>query len=177
MRTTFAAALLGLAACGADIQVDSVCTTSSGYTLRSAPMPVASAPLPPIQLTLSLAAAVPTSGGVHDVHILARSFELTSTQSVAFVTTLTVSVVPPPGSGLPKRTLATYSRPSGFTGTSVELPGDGSDVYPYLAGGRLTLEVAGEADLRQAPTGSFTATTQMCAEVKGSVDYLMARRP
>lgn len=174
MRTALAAALLALTACGAAIQVDRVCTTSSGYTFASARAPITSAPLPPVRLSFSLGAAVPdlTQNGVHDVHVLARSFGLTSTQSAAFVTSLTVSVVPPAGSALPKLTVATYTRPAGFAGSAVDVTADGADLFPYMQGGRLTLELAGEADLSQAPTGTFTAAADMCAEVQGSIDYL-----
>lgn len=174
MRSFLAAGLVALAACSADLQVDRVCVTTPGYGFATTPLPVASAPLPPVQVPFSVGTAVPdlTKSGVHEVHVFFRSVDVDSSQSTAFVTTLTVSVLPAAGSALPKRILGTYQRPAGAVGTTVHVPGDGTDLFPYLQNGRLVLELSGEADPRLAPAGSFTADAQMCAEVQGSVDYL-----
>ncbi|GEJ55347.1 hypothetical protein [Anaeromyxobacter diazotrophicus] len=176
MRTAaLAAALLALAGCSADLQVDRVCVTSPGYTVPSARVPgVTSAPLPPVQLAFALGSTVPdlAQSGVHDVQVLFRSAALDSTQSADFVTTLTVSAVPPSGSTLPKLPLGTYQRPATGAGTSIEVTGDGAELFPYLQSGQLVLELSGTADPSQAPGGSFTAGATLCAEVKAAVSYL-----
>jgi len=175
VRAARALVLIALAGCGADLQVDRVCVTSPSYTVASTRVPgVTTAPLPPILLAFTMGSAIPdlTRSGVHDVHVLFRSIALDSTQSTAFVTTLTVKAVPPFGSTLSKATLGIYQRPAEGAGTSIEVTSDGMDVFPYLQSGRLVLELSGTIDPSQAPSGTFTAGAQFCAEVQGSVSYL-----
>jgi hypothetical protein len=175
LREARAIVLLALAGCGADLQVDRVCVTSPSYTVASARVPgVTSAPLPSILLAFTVGSAIPdlTRSGVHDVRVLFRSIALDSTQSAAFVTTLTVKAVPPFGSALSKVTLGTYQRPAAGTGTGIEVTSEGTDVFPYLESGRLLVELTGTIDPSQAPSGTFTARAQFCAEVQGSVSYL-----
>jgi hypothetical protein len=175
MRAPVVSAILALAGCGADLQVDSVCVTTPGYTVLSARMPgVTSAQLPTIKLGFTVGAAIPDlkNSGAHDIHVSFRSLQLDSTASTAFVTALTVRAVAPSGSSLPKVTLGTYQRPASGAGTTLRVPGNGADVFPYLQSGRLVLEISGLTDPSQAPSGAFTADAEVCAEVEGAVDYL-----
>jgi hypothetical protein len=175
VRTLLVIGLLALAGCGADVQMDSLCVTTAGYTILSARVPgVTSTPLPTIQLGFTVGAAIPDlrNSGVHDVHAWFRSLQLDSTASTAFVTSLTVRAVAPSGSSLPKVALGTYQRPASGAGTTLRVPGNGADVFPYLQSGRLVLEISGVTDPSQAPNGAFTVDAQVCTEVEGSVDYL-----
>lgn len=177
MRTALATALLGLAACSADLQIDRVCATSSGYPVSAAPpLPVTTVPLPAERLTFAFGDAVPdlSRNGVHDVQVLARSLDLTSTLSTDFVTSLTVAVVPPAGSALAQKTVGTYQRPASGAGASLSVTADGTDLFPYLESGRLTLEVSGEADPSRLPASASIVQAAACAEVKGSVNYFKA---
>lgn len=181
MRTALAAAFLALAACGADLQIDRACATSgTGITAPARPaVPAASVPVPPVRLSFAFGDAVPdlSKNGVHDVHVLARSFDLTSTQGTDFVTSLTVAVVPPAGSALAHKTIGTYQRPASgaaSNATTLSVAADGTDLFPYLETGRLTLEVSGVADPSQLPTTPSTVGAAACAEVQGSVNYFKA---
>ncbi len=179
MPTALAAALLGLAACSADLQIDRVCaTTSSGYPIPAAPgpAPVTAVTLPAERLTFAFGDAVPDTSrsGVHDVQVLARSLDLSSTLSTDFVTSVTVAVVPPAGSALPQKTVGTYQRPASGAGKNLSVPADGTDLFPYLEAGRLTLEVSGEADPSRLPPSASSLQAAACAEVKGSVNYFKA---
>lgn len=174
MRRLLAPALLVALACGADVQADRVCVTTAplsvtGLALAPSPLPVG-----PATLRFSIGAAVPMDGrnGVHDVRVLFRSFALTSAQASGFVTSLAVAALPPAGSGLPRVTLGTYQRAPGTADAVVEVTGQGTDLYPYLAGGALQIELSGVADPRQAPGGTYSADARLCAEVSGSVSYL-----
>ena len=178
MRTALAVAFLALAACGADLQIDRACAASAGFSSPAPPVvPATSVPVPPVRLSFAFGDAVPdlSKSGVHDVHVLARSFDLTSAQSTDFVTSLTVAVVPPAGSGLAQKTIGTYQRPgSGAGSTTLSVAADGTDLFPYLEAGRLTLEVSGVADPSKLPPTPSTVGAAACAEVKGSVDYFKA---
>jgi len=177
MRTALATAFLALAACGADLQIDRACATNAGFSSPAPPVvPATSVPVPPVRLSFAFGDAVPdlTKSGVHDVHVLARSFDLTSTQSTDFVTSLTVAVVPPAGSALAQKTIGTYQRPAGGATSGLSVTADGTDLFPYLVSGLLTLEVSGEADPSRLPATPSTVGAAACAEVKGSVDYFKA---
>ena len=174
MRTALAIAFLALAACGADLQIDRACATNAGFSSPALPpAPATTVPVPPVRLSFAFGDAVPdlSKSGVHDVHVLARSFDLTSTQSTDFVTSLTVAVVPPAGSGLAQKTIGTYQRPGSGATSPLSVPADGTDLFPYLEAGLLTLEVSGEADPAKLPATPSTLGAAACAEVKGSVDY------
>ncbi len=177
MRTALAAALVTLAACDADLQVDRVCATSAGFPVPASPGPLpGTVTLPPVRLSFSFGGAVPdlSRSGVHDVQVLARSLDLASTPSTDFVTTLTVAVVPPAGSALEQKTVGTYQRPAGGSGAGLSVAADGTDLFPYLASGRLTLELSVEADPSRLPADASTIDAAACAEVKGSVNYFQA---
>ena len=82
-----------------------------------------------------------------------------------------MAVVPPAGSGLAQKTIGTYQRPASGATNGLSVPADGTDLFPYLEAGLLTLEVSGEADPAKLPATPSTLGAAACAEVKGSVDY------
>ena len=177
MRTALATALLALAACDADLQVDRVCASSAGFPVPASPGPSpGTITLPPVRLAFSFGGAVPDASrsGVHDVQVLARSLDLASTQSTDFVTSVTVAVVPPASSALVQKTIGTYLRPASGSGAGLRVTADGTDLFPYMQGGRLTLELSVEADLSRLPPGASAVDAAACAEVKGSVNYFDA---
>lgn len=174
MRHLLAALLLLAVAC-ADVHVDRVCATTPGFPVpasRGGGAPVA---LGPFDLTFDFGSTLPDlkKSGVHDVHAWARSVALSSTRSLAFVQRLTVQVVPPAGSSLPAVTLTDFTG-TASDATALSFPADGTDLYPYLEAGRLSLTLRGEADPSRLPPTAGTADATLCAEVEGSVDYLKA---
>jgi hypothetical protein len=177
MRTALATALLALVSCSADLQIDRVCATGAVISFPAAPIvPVTAVPVPATRLSFAFGDAVPdlSKNGVHDVQVLARSLDLTSTLSTDFVTSLTVAVVPPAGSALTQKTVGTYQRPAGGAGSVLSVTADGTDLFPYMESGLLTLEVSGEADPSRLPPTASTVGTTACAEVQGSVNYFKA---
>lgn len=181
MRPLLPLALLALAGCGfdADLQVDSVCSSTPTVTLPGAVVAGATGTLPPTQIPFSLGAGIPdlTKKGVHDAEARFQSLELASTRSLQFITTLTVEVLPPSGSALPAKTVGTYQRPAGGGATpdKVVVQGDGTNLLDYLtSSGNLTLRVSGQGDSAQFPTTTWSADATTCVGVKASVDVLKA---
>ncbi|MGC3997656.1 MAG: hypothetical protein QM767_09260 [Anaeromyxobacter sp.] len=84
------------------------------------------------------------------------------------ITSLTISALPPGGSGLPEAELASYARGEDLHPTSIQAAGgEGVELRPYIAGGQLRFQIVGNGTL---PTQAWTAAVTACFGMKVTLD-------
>jgi hypothetical protein len=181
MRTLLASVLLAaLAGCGltADLQVERACARLPQQTFLPAVgvpgLPPGTFTTPPIPFTFGGAIPDMKKKGVTDAQLVFDSLDLTSSANLQFIQTLTLSVLPPAGSTLSKKTIATYTRPASSAPTTIHATGDGANLVDYLDAGNFNLELAAQGDPNQLPQSSWTVDTRLCVDAKATVDYIQA---
>ncbi|HEX9290721.1 MAG TPA: hypothetical protein VF904_14455 [Anaeromyxobacteraceae bacterium] len=181
-RPALASAVLAafLAGCGltADVQVERACARLPQQSFLPAVgvpgLPPGTFTTPPIPFTFGGTIPDMKQKGVTDAQLLFDSLDLTSSANLKFIQTLTLSVLPPTGSAVSKKPIATYTRPTGAEPTTIRATGDGTNLVDYLDAGSFNLEVAVQGDPNQLPTSSWTVDTQLCVDAKATVDYIQA---
>jgi hypothetical protein len=161
------ACLLAFAGCGPGLQLPDVCQTGQ-WVIAGAPG------AKQVSVSHSYSGAVDTHelqqlGNKIQVHANLKQVTLTAVSgatSFDFVDSFSAVLNGPAGSNLPAVEVARYDRAGQATGTSLVIPGNSTDIVPYVEGGQASTQISFNGE---QPSVDTTVQVQAC--VSASVAY------